>query len=687
SSGTCAEDISDVVKVVVHALPQATLSAPSEVCENGFFTLDFKFTNGQSPYNFDYTDGTTTFSLVGGDDRPVPVLNYTATKTFTLTHLKDFYGCEPATYPPAVTVRMVNMNTDFTIAPTTAQCSGGTYTFTWTMNPDVEYVWTWNDGSAQEVIPAIPGPAAPVVRQITHNFTSANVGGNTVLPVTLTARSTTVAACTKQSPGQNITIYPAIFINAVSDRNAICSGEKVKFVNTTIGGTTHRWFYRTQGGDPSEVREERIFTTPSSQEYTLTNTTAQTVVYEIVYQVTNGSCSDEIIMPVTVYRGMLADFNATNITQYTGGVAYADFQDTSLPVNDVDFRYTWEFGTASAPATFSGYNPPRISYTSIGDKDIHLVVTNKVAEAAGLTCFKDKTITIEILLPPLVADFKYTPQAACFPTDITITENNSTGDVYEWTLKDKAGRTLVASNDVKPIFKVSSPGEYVVFLKTTNSITGQSAETDNRNTPIQIMDPPFAAFEVVPDTILYVPDDKGVQMRNNSLRANNYYWDFNDGETSIEFQPVHYYQTEGNYTIMLAAAFNFGPKDWDGDGVIDGDLVCYDTATQVIIGKKGGRIKIPNAFTPDVSGPSGGYSDGLFNDVFRPLMEGVQEFEMEIYDRWGNLLFESKDKNQGWDGYDKNGRLLPAGVYVYKITLRLSDEQRTTQVGDVTLIR
>ncbi|HEY9044452.1 MAG TPA: PKD-like domain-containing protein, partial [Ohtaekwangia sp.] len=47
SSGTCAEDISDVVKVVVHALPQATLSAPSEVCENGFFTLDFKFTNGQ----------------------------------------------------------------------------------------------------------------------------------------------------------------------------------------------------------------------------------------------------------------------------------------------------------------------------------------------------------------------------------------------------------------------------------------------------------------------------------------------------------------------------------------------------------------------------------------------------------------------------------------------------------------
>jgi gliding motility-associated-like protein len=68
-------------------------------------------------------------------------------------------------------------------------------------------------------------------------------------------------------------------------------------------------------------------------------------------------------------------------------------------------------------------------------------------------------------------------------------------------------------------------------------------------------------------------------------------------------------------------------------------------------------------------------------------MEGVEEFHMQIYDRWGNLIFESRDVNQGWDGYDKNGRLLPAGVYVYKITLRLSDSQRTTQVGDVTLIR
>ena len=60
---------------------------------------------------------------------------------------------------------------------------------------------------------------------------------------------------------------------------------------------------------------------------------------------------------------------------------------------------------------------------------------------------------------------------------------------------------------------------------------------------------------------------------------------------------------------------------------------------------------------------------------------------MQIFDRWGNLVFESKDKGIGWDGYDKDGRLMPAGVYVFKLILRLADDQRETRLGDVTLIR
>jgi len=68
-------------------------------------------------------------------------------------------------------------------------------------------------------------------------------------------------------------------------------------------------------------------------------------------------------------------------------------------------------------------------------------------------------------------------------------------------------------------------------------------------------------------------------------------------------------------------------------------------------------------------------------------VKGAEEFNMQIFDRWGNLIFESNNSTIGWDGYDRYGKLMQAGVYVYKLTLRLSDGQRTTQIGDITMIR
>jgi gliding motility-associated-like protein len=165
-------------------------------------------------------------------------------------------------------------------------------------------------------------------------------------------------------------------------------------------------------------------------------------------------------------------------------------------------------------------------------------------------------------------------------------------------------------------------------------------------------------------------------------------WDFGDGATSIDIEPDHYYELEGTYTITLRAINDHGNKDVDGDGTLDGNIVCSDTVTQVVTGRQGGATKIPNAFTPNPSGPTGGVDNGAgMNDVFLPITSGVQEFQMQIFDRWGNLIFESKDKNIGWDGYDKDGRLMPAGVYVYKLTLRLADDQRETRIGDITMIR
>lgn len=682
---SCPTATSDKLKVTVRALPTATLtSSANAVCQGGNFTLDFTFT-GQEPFKFEYNDGTTTFNPVGGNNRLVPIVNYAATHTYTLTKITDFFGCEAAGFPAPVTVNMVDVQAALSIAQQPAsKCSGGEYVFSFPAQDNVTYTINWNDGDPNEVIPANIYPSGTVLQR-QHTFNSANVNGNTQFQVTLEATSTISTPgglCTKFD-SENITVYPRIYLNVSADKTEMCSGETVTVTNATIGGTSHDWIYRRVG----ETQVLGSATGASSQPFTITNTsTANPQPYEIVYTVKNANCQETAVLPIDVFRGMTPSFYAS-AGDFTGGMSLASVTNTSTPLDDNVFQYEWKFDEGSNPAIAVGVAPGTVQYTSRGTKNIELTMINR----AKPTCFKEFTYPLTITRGLLQADFTYTPQAACFPASIQILKNNSNGDVFEWIVSDKLGRIVNTSNEITPIFNIGSPGEYVITLHAYEVLNGQRveppAEAKNEDKPIQIFENPFAAFEVVPDSIVFVPDNVGIEMRNYSLRASDYYWDFDDDDTSIEIQPLHKYTEEGNYLIKLIASFNHGRKDIDGDGTLDGPLVCYDTATQTIIARTGGRIKIPNAFTPDQSGPNGGFGNGLFNDVFRPIMEGVEEFQMQVYDRWGNLIFESRDVNQGWDGYDKNGRLLPAGVYVYKITLRLSDSQRTTQVGDVTLIR
>ena len=163
--------------------------------------------------------------------------------------------------------------------------------------------------------------------------------------------------------------------------------------------------------------------------------------------------------------------------------------------------------------------------------------------------------------------------------------------------------------------------------------------------------------------------------QNNSFSSTSWQWDFGDGNTSTDFEPQHVYGTAGTYTIELAAFNSFGCSD----------TVRLENVVQVI---EGGTIRIPNAFTPSLSGPTGGVpGNSTFNDVFLPITEGVEQFNMIVVDRWGNIVFESNDKNIGWDGYDKNGNLLPTGVYVYKLKLVLANKEKFEKIGDITLLR
>jgi gliding motility-associated-like protein len=156
----------------------------------------------------------------------------------------------------------------------------------------------------------------------------------------------------------------------------------------------------------------------------------------------------------------------------------------------------------------------------------------------------------------------------------------------------------------------------------------------------------------------------------------------------MSLEPVHSYHKEGTYRIILVAGIDHGQQDSNGDGVTDGLLACYDTAAMEVTVRDGGYIEIPNAFTPDENGPNGGRAPtGGFNDVFMPIMRGVEAYKMQIFDRWGTKVFETQDPEIGWDGYDRSGTLMKAGVYLYKIEVTLHNGVQDTRFGDVGLIR
>jgi gliding motility-associated-like protein len=87
---------------------------------------------------------------------------------------------------------------------------------------------------------------------------------------------------------------------------------------------------------------------------------------------------------------------------------------------------------------------------------------------------------------------------------------------------------------------------------------------------------------------------------------------------------------------------------------------------------------VPNAFTPDKNGR---------NDLFRPLLFGnIADFHFTIYNRWGQMVYDTKELYKGWDG-TINGVQAPAGQYVWKCIYRLNGQNEEMKKGTVVLIR
>lgn len=275
-------------------------------------------------------------------------------------------------------------------------------------------------------------------------------------------------------------------------------------------------------------------------------------------------------------------------------------------------------------------------------------------------CHSD-TIYAQITVNPLpITTISASVNQGCVPLTVELNADNSTFDAYSWQSNNQNIGTAVALT-----YAFNLAGNYNITLTTTLNGCVSTATLTN---PIVVDAYPIAAFE--PSAEVFMEPHQGLSFWNNSSSAQSYYWNFGDGAVSTEFAPYHLFDNEENeaITVTLVATSNVG---------------CTDTAFYLIEFEPGLVYYIPNSFTPD---------GDQFNQSFKPIFSSgidLNNYLFEIYNRWGELIFESKNPTIGWDGaYSTNGYQCQSGTYIYKIMIKVptSDERKVID-GHVNLIR
>jgi gliding motility-associated-like protein len=272
-------------------------------------------------------------------------------------------------------------------------------------------------------------------------------------------------------------------------------------------------------------------------------------------------------------------------------------------------------------------------------------------------CGNSVTGSVPVVVNPLpVVSLQPQVLTACEEVNAVFSETSgsNTGATYHWEFGDG-----YASAQTNPVHVYTSSGIYNISL-TVTSADGcvNTAATTYNVTVNQGSQADFSALGLDGTTIRPV-----YQFENHSQNAASYIWQFGDGSVSTLDAPQHTYAEKGEYTVTLITSSSAG---------------CMDTISKKIEVKPVFTIYIPNAFTPDGNST---------NDYFTAKGDEISEFKMMIFDRWGEMIYQTEDIQRGWDGRAKGGNdIAQNGVYVYKIVVRDFESKYHDFTGHVTLL-
>ena len=437
---------------------------------------------------------------------------------------------------------------------------------------------------------------------------------------------------------QTVQIFPAPLANFTS--TSICFGESTAFtdqslvINDVI--TTWSWLFGDGSPEGNSSSPMHLYTDTNVYEYNAT-----------LLVTTTSGCFDSITLPVTVHPLPVADF--TNDTVCLGQPS--PFLDTSSVSNGAISSYIWDFGDGIGTSTSQN---PNYIYDADGTYTVQLTITTDSG------CVDDTSISIGVFSLP-VADYSHI--AVC-PGDTTFFIDKSTPDVVSWEWNfDDLGSTSIKQH---AFYIYEESGFYYVQLAVINS----NGCSDMIEKLVKAYEKPTAGFTVGPAlTTLIAPF---VDFNYTSSAASTFEWDLGNGfnfTTTLDTNFTYIYLNEdtATYLVQQIALNVFG---------------CRDTFDLEVSVKEDFTIFLPNTFTPN--------NDGI-NETFSPkgigLASNLKDYKFYIFNRWGDMVFETDDILESWDGTANNGnKLAPTGVYVWHIKLDVEGLGRHQYIGHTSLL-
>jgi len=487
----------------------------------------------------------------------------------------------------------------------------------------------------------------------------ANCGGGAIFPTTPGAWATAKPASANCNLGMikiafnlaGVGSEVSSAIGGVPNDTAGCFPLDVTFTELIRNAQEYIWDF----GDGTP----QLGPLPATTGYTQSHTFSNVGTYRVMLiAIDPASCNIRDTSYVNIKVG---DLRATLNLSFgkTGDCTALDYQfnnlSTTLPIRPfTDTSFIWDFGDGS-PQVVAGLNSVVHTFPAVGSYNVKLMLND-----SAYCNNPDLLDTVVSVAANVEAKFE-TPAAVCAPYTAVFTNTSIGGQTFQWDFGDPSSGADNTSTLANPTHFYANPGVYTIRMVATDPNTCN--RTDDFRLTVTVSDRPTANFSYTPT--VPVENTSNIFTNLSSTNAVSFKWIFGDGDTlatTSRSNVEHQYNSTGTFNACLVAFNAVGCPD----------TLCMPVSTIVVP-----ALDVPNAFTPN----SNDVNSKIFVRGF-----GIAKMRFTIWNRWGQKVFETGNRFEGWDGRVK-GVVQPMDVYAYTLDVEFFDGTKTTRKGDITLIR